>query len=213
MSMFFHIPLWQVVVVSIICGGLCYLAMVGALALCDRVEAFEDGPAPSHVPIVAIPIVFGVICGVVAARSAGLAQILMAAGLLVILAAAWASDARRGLVFDWFTIPALAVVVIACVVFNDYNPLIWAAIVAGPFAVAAALSKGRGMGWGDVKLVAIGAAVVGLQTGIVALVAACLLVSVVAFARGKRKEPISFAPYIAGCFSLALLFPQVGVPQ
>lgn len=198
--------------VAIVCAGFCYLSMVGSLALCERVEPLEGSPPPSHVPMLALPLMFGLVAGIVAARSAALPQIFMAAGLLCVLAAAWASDAKRGLVFDWFTIPAMLAVVISCVVFHNYNPLIWGATVALPFAVAAFASKGRGMGWGDVKLVAVGAAVVGLQTGVVALVVACLAVSVGAFVRGNRSEPISFAPYISACFALALIFPQPGVP-
>ena len=68
------------------------------------------------------------------------------------------------------------------------------------------LSKGRGLGWGDVKLVALGAAVLGLRTSVLAFSAACLLAVAIAVVRRRRHEPIAFAPYLAGSMTVALTF-------
>jgi prepilin signal peptidase PulO-like enzyme (type II secretory pathway) len=82
------------------------------------------------------------------------------------------------------------------------------AIVTIPFAIAAFASKGMGMGWGDVKLVALGAALLDIQTSILMYAAACMVACGIAFARRKRTEPIAFAPYLATAIAIGLIIPS-----
>ncbi len=84
--------------------------------------------------------------------------------------------------------------------------LIAAAVPFVPFALAAILSRGRGMGWGDAKLVALGGAVLGAQASLVAFALSCLAAGIVARLTGRRGTPVAFAPYlvIAACGALAI---------
>jgi prepilin signal peptidase PulO-like enzyme (type II secretory pathway) len=60
------------------------------------------------------------------------------------------------------------------------------------------------MGWGDVKLAALGGIALGLQPIIPFLASACLVAAAVAFFRRRKHEPIAFAPYLAGAIGVAL---------
>ena len=73
-----------------------------------------------------------------------------------------------------------------------------------PFAIAAFASRGRGMGWGDVKLVAFGGAVLGLETAVAAFCGACILAVLIAVWRKALKEPLPFAPYLAGSIAITM---------
>jgi leader peptidase (prepilin peptidase)/N-methyltransferase len=79
-----------------------------------------------------------------------------------------------------------------------------------PFAVAALASRGLGMGWGDVKLVALGGAVLGWEAAILAFGCACALAVIVALARKRRHEPLAFAPYLVAAIALPL---TAGLPS
>jgi prepilin signal peptidase PulO-like enzyme (type II secretory pathway) len=61
------------------------------------------------------------------------------------------------------------------------------------------------MGWGDVKLAALGGAVLGAGAALIAFAAACLVAVGVAWARGRGAEPIAFAPYLVASIGAALL--------
>jgi len=64
------------------------------------------------------------------------------------------------------------------------------------------------MGWGDVKLAALGGAVLGVQTAILAAAGACLIATFVNVLQKRDKaQPIAFAPYLSSAIALGLLFP------
>jgi prepilin signal peptidase PulO-like enzyme (type II secretory pathway) len=192
-------------------GGVAFAAAawLGALlarALCAGQAPFEDGP-----PAVAIRpwvVAFAGACvGVgVVAHHPSLIQLATIGFVVAALAAVTVSDFALGVIPDPFTLIPLAVLILAAAVQHNYGPLFSAVAVALPFAVAAWLSRGHGMGWGDVKLAALGGALLGPQEALLAF----MLASAVAFAASRfsapRGRPIAFAPYIAGGIGAMLVF-------
>jgi prepilin signal peptidase PulO-like enzyme (type II secretory pathway) len=143
-----------------------------------------------------------------AQQGASAPNLAIVAFIMCSLVACWYSDVRCGILPDYFTVLPLAFWLLASVAVKNYQPLFGAVIVFVPFALAALLSKGRGMGWGDVKLVTLGAAVLGLQTAALAFGGACLVAVFVAMIRRRRTEPIAFAPYLVSAIALGLTFPN-----
>jgi prepilin signal peptidase PulO-like enzyme (type II secretory pathway) len=181
-----------------------YLGAMLGTGAAQRIPRFSDAP-PSFTPPVAL-LVGG--CAVLGAYAATHLQdqmkILLVAVLCVVLVAIWVTDARRGVVPDAFTLAPLALLVLIFLVRGDWTMLAAAAIPIVPFVIAALLSRGRGMGWGDVKLVALGSVVLGWQLAILAFTAACFAAAVVSFVRGRKRGAIAFAPYLATAIGAAL---------
>jgi len=175
--------------------------------LCRSIVPFPDGPSPGRPPNGALIGGAGALGFSLAAHGIGLPSLGLCAVLTAALVGCWYSDVRCGIVPDVFTLAPLAVVLAMALIGGNPWPMVSAAVVFVPFALAAVASRGIGMGWGDVKLVALGAAVLGLQTSILSFAAACLLAVVVAMVRGRRSAPIAFAPYLAASIALALAIP------
>ena len=129
--------------------------------------------------------------------------------LMGVLVAIWCSDVRCGIVPDAFTLVPLAAVVVTAAVTQQWWVIASAAIVFVPFAGAALASRGRGMGWGDVKLVALGGAVLGYEAAILGFGLACAAAVLVALARRRGSEPIAFAPYLVAAIAIPLVFRGV----
>lgn len=172
--------------------------------LAERLPRLEDSPEPSEPPMAALVAACALIGALVVPHAASLAQIVVIAIVLVALCAIWITDARRGLVPDIFTLGPLALLIVGALWQHQPGLLISAAVPFVPFACAAAFSKGRGMGWGDAKLVALGGAVLGARVATLAFAAACLLAVAIAYARGRRSVPIAFAPYLASAIAVAM---------
>ena len=181
-----------------------YLGVVLGNAFAERITAPPDGPAPHGVPLPALLAAAAVIGAVVTMYAPAPSQILMTAIVCVALSAIWVTDAKRGIVPDIFTLGPLAIVLAVGVWQHEWRFFAAAAIPFVPFAFAAALSKGRGMGWGDVKLVALGGAVLGAELAVVACIVACLAAVLVNYSRGRRRGIIAFAPYLATSIAFAL---------
>ncbi|MHB8147625.1 MAG: prepilin peptidase [Vulcanimicrobiaceae bacterium] len=132
-----------------------------------------------------------------------------------LVASTW-TDLRLGLIVDRVTLPA-SVSVLALLIVGGHAI---ASIVgmAGASAVLLALhmvTRGRGMGLGDVKLAAVIGASLGLYRSVVALGCAFVLgaivgVVILSIRRARRGAQVAFAPYLAiGSIAAILL---VGSP-
>jgi leader peptidase (prepilin peptidase)/N-methyltransferase len=130
-------------------------------------------------------------------------------------------DWEQGLIFNKIVFPAIAAALLISVLFSislpdiEIVPFIGRAAIGGGiglvlFLLIVIVSRG-GMGWGDVKL----AALIGLATGFplvfIALLIAVILGGVVAVLLlalkiKKRKEAISFGPFLAVAAIVTLLW-------
>ncbi|MBV9439021.1 MAG: prepilin peptidase [Candidatus Eremiobacteraeota bacterium] len=196
--------------VRILVGALLFASaavagIVGAALLCARLRGFDDGPVPRKPPLVAL-IAGAALFGGVAVVHASPDRLALSALVAAAFVAIWYCDDARGLVPDPLTLGPLAVLIGVSLLRHDPRALVAALVLFVPFAAAAWLSKGRGMGWGDVKLAALVGAVLGASNGLLA----CALAAFAAFA-GTR-----FAPILAARPALAA-FPALpsdaGLPQ
>jgi prepilin signal peptidase PulO-like enzyme (type II secretory pathway) len=200
-------PLWVALVVPVVFGAAAFLGIQLSAWQCRDHVPFPDGPRPIDPPI-------GLLVGAAAAvglslgfRGIPIPQVALFGMLTTALAAGAYADLRYGLLPDAWTLGPLAVVIAVGLLERNFGPLFSALVVFVPFAVAALLSKGVGMGWGDVKLVALGGAALGLQAAVLACAAASFAAYAVAFARRRTKEPIAFGPYLAAGIALAVAVP------
>jgi prepilin signal peptidase PulO-like enzyme (type II secretory pathway) len=196
-------------IVATLLGGLFFTAagIVGALlgiTFADRLESLPGAPPPERAPIPLLVLACALIGAFVTVHAFSPPQLVVIAIVCLALVAIWIVDARRGIIPDVFTLGPLGIILLVAVWQHQWSFFISAAIPFVPFAVAAFLSKGRGMGWGDVKLVALGGAVLGAQWAIIAFAAACLAAVAVCYARGRRKGPIAFAPYLTAAIGAAI---------
>lgn len=170
----------------------------------DTIAPFDDGPAPGTPPLVAIIAGCATIGILTTLHAQAPAQLAFVAIVCAALAAAWCCDARTGVVPDLFTLAPLGMILTVALWTHEWWILVSTAIPILPFGVAALLSRGRGMGWGDVKLAALGGGVLGGQLALLAFALACGTAVTVARTRGKGRTPIAFAPYLAAAIGLAL---------
>ncbi len=168
-------------------------------------QRLGDGPPPHSPPIGVLVAACAIIGGVMVAHHVAPAQLVLSAVVCLALVACWCSDVQLGLVPDVFTLPPLVLVVLFAVWNREWWLIVGACASTAPFAAAAALTKGRGMGWGDVKLAALGGAVLGVQLSVLVFAAACVAAVIVSRIRGAEKsEPIAFAPYLAAAIGIAI---------
>ena len=71
-------------------------------------------------------------------------------------------------------------------------------------AIAALASRGRGMGWGDVKLAALGGALLGVADATLAYFVAAAVAYVIARRTAGVRRPIAFGPYLAASIAVTL---------
>lgn len=187
-----------------------YAAVLLADVLTRGIKPFEDGPRPSSGPPVwLLALGCSLLGAFTVSHAASSAQIGLVAIVCSALAAAWYSDSRCGIVPDVFTAGPLLVILGIAALRHEWSVFGAAFIPFAPFALAALLSRGRGMGWADVKLAALAGAVLGVQMALVALAIACIAAAAYTYTVDKRSRPIAFAPYIAGAIVAAM--PLVGM--
>ena len=182
--------------------------LVAAAAICARVEAFEDGPKSGTPPIVALIAGAALIGGIAGAHNADPGRLALVAVVTGAFVAAWYCDVARGVVPDLFSLGPMAVIAAVAFMWHDPRMIVSSLIVVVPFSIAAYLSRGRGMGWGDVKLAAVAGAMLGASNALLALALAAFAAAVGAkFRRDETAmQPLAFAPYMIGATALFTAF-------
>lgn len=129
---------------------------------------------------------------------------MIEAGLLAALAVCAWTDASSGYIYDVVLAVAAVLVGVQTILGGHVRESLEAAAVAFVLAFGAhGLSRGRGLGFGDVKLFALtGAALGSIPLAVEAfggsfVVGACVLVPAVALKRVDRHQKVAFAPFIA----------------
>jgi prepilin signal peptidase PulO-like enzyme (type II secretory pathway) len=181
-----------------------YLGALLGITFADRLQALPDGPPAQEAPIAILIGGCALIGAVVSTHVTSPPNILLIALICVALVAVYITDARRGIVPDIFTIGPLAIMLLIALWQHEWQLLVAVAVPFVPFAIAAVLSRGRGMGWGDVKLVALGGAILGARISILAFAGACIAAVAINYLRGNKRGPIAFAPYLASAIGLAI---------
>jgi prepilin signal peptidase PulO-like enzyme (type II secretory pathway) len=182
-----------------------WLGVLLAEALYADHVPFEDGPASIKVPQWSFAAAGGLLGAVTAWHGASTAQLVTLGFVTVALVACTATDFACGLVPDVFTLLPLGALLVWFGLHGNFSPAFSALVVAVPFAAVAAFTRGLGMGWGDVKLAALGGAVLGASGAVLAFVIACAAVFVASRVLGERTRPIAFAPYIVGGIGAVLM--------
>lgn len=185
-------------------GCAAFLGVELSRGICARIVPLDGAPPLGNPPTVVLVAAGTLIGAALVARGAQPAQLVAAAIVVLALAACWSSDSLRGLVPDAFTLGPLAVLLLISVARKDWLVPISAGIAFVPFATAALFTHGRGMGWGDAKLVALAGAALGAPLAILAMIVACVAAVAGYRIKGMKSGPIAFAPYLAATVGLAL---------
>jgi prepilin signal peptidase PulO-like enzyme (type II secretory pathway) len=183
-----------------------FIGVQTSRALCAGVQTDDAGPASATPPYVVLVLAGAVLGGLLVAVGATPLQLGIAAIVAFALVACWCSDALCGIVPDAFTLAPLAALLLFSFAQRDWWIVLSAAIAFAPFAAAAIVTRGSGMGWGDVKLVALCGAALGAPLVVFAMAAACAAAVVGHLIGRGGSRPIAFAPYIAAATALALPF-------
>jgi prepilin signal peptidase PulO-like enzyme (type II secretory pathway) len=181
-----------------------YAGAIVGLTLVERIDPLDGAPESGRPPVAILIAVCAIIGAIVTTHDVLQLQFLLIAIICAALVAIWVADVKRGIVPDALTLGPLALLALIAVWQHQWAFFISVGAPFIPFAVAATLSRGRGMGWGDVKLVALGGAVLGAQAAFLAFALACIAAVIVSFALGRRTGPIAFAPYLAAAIGLAI---------
>jgi prepilin signal peptidase PulO-like enzyme (type II secretory pathway) len=206
------VPVYVWLGAALVFGCSAFLAMRLAAFVYGDDAPLEGGPAPTNVPAAAMIAGSAIVGAIAALHGTTLAGLAIVEIVVFALCAAIWTDVTRGFIGDWFTLPPLALVVAIAAFNHTFGPMLLSlAVVTVPFAIAALASKGIGMGWGDVKLVALGAALLDIQTSILMYAVACMVACAIAFARRKRTEPIAFAPYLASAIAIGMILPTAHI--
>lgn len=193
-----------IAVAAIFFGSIAVVAMQISRSYCANILPADDGPQPGTPPYAPIALGCAAVGGLLFAGGATPLQLGIAAIVEFALVACWCSDMICGLVPDLFTLTPLAALLFFSVAQRNWGMVISAIIAFAPFAAAALVSRGYGMGWGDAKLVALCGAALGAPLAVFTLALACAAAVVVHRLAGPARKPIAFAPYIAAATGIAL---------
>jgi leader peptidase (prepilin peptidase)/N-methyltransferase len=173
-------------------------------------EPIPDGPAAAEPPVVALVIAAAIAGGICAFRGMPPSALGIVAASCALMAAIWCVDVTRGIVPDALTLVPLIALVIAGFLTGRWYVAVVAAIPAAPFAFMAWRTKGIGMGWGDVKLAALGGALLGMKDAMLAFALVSVVAIVIAKFQRREKRPVAFAPYLASAIILPLVLRTGG---
>jgi prepilin signal peptidase PulO-like enzyme (type II secretory pathway) len=185
-------------------AGSSALGSYTARLVCAGVEPLPDGPPSGNPRVLYVVGACALLGGISAAR--GLPPLMLAIFCLVcgVLAAIWYADIVCGIVPDLFSLLPLATIAAAAGFAGRWDVLLSAAIPMIPFAIVAAMTRGRGMGWGDTKLAGLGGALLGMQDAVLSFGVASVVAIVISRFRADRTRPIAFGPYLVAGIALPL---------
>jgi leader peptidase (prepilin peptidase)/N-methyltransferase len=195
---------------ALLFGAAGWLGTLLADAFYGAIVRESDGPPARAVPVsvfVAAPACIGAVVALQDAPPARMALLVMA---VLALSAGAATDMRAGIIPDLFTLGPLVITLAVAVLQRDGGPL-WGMLLAFvPFALLAVFSRGRGMGWGDVKLAALGGALIGMAGITLAVALASVAAYVASLVNRRPRQPIAFGPYLAAAIVAAF---ALGTPR
>jgi prepilin signal peptidase PulO-like enzyme (type II secretory pathway) len=165
--------------------------------LCAGRVPHDDGPLPIAYARWPFALVAACIGAALAVRGEPPARLAILMLVVSALAGCTAADFACGMLPDVLTLGPLAIVIGLGAAARDWAPAAGAAFIFVPYAAAALLSRGRGMGWGDAKLAALGGALLGALDATLACTFAAVAAFVVARRTGGTRRPIAFGPYLA----------------
>jgi prepilin signal peptidase PulO-like enzyme (type II secretory pathway) len=190
-------------------AGLGAAGVYTARYVCAGQTPLADGPPPGHVParlLIGANALLGAFAAMRGLPWQGLAIVGLACGVLT---AVWVADVEQGIIPDAFTLAPLGALLLAAALSGHWYVAIVAIVPALPFAVLAWRSRGIGLGWGDVKLAALGGPLIGIQGALIFFALGCTAAVIVARVRGISGRPVAFGPYLATAIALPLaLLPQ-----
>lgn len=181
-----------------------YAGALAALTYWAAVPHLDGSPQPQSPPVTILVCAAGIIGAVCAVHGAPTGTLAIVGAMVAVLTAIWCVDITRGIVPDALTLVPLAALVVAGLLTGRWYVVLAAAVPAIPFAIMAWRTKGLGLGWGDVKLVALGGALLGMQTAILAFALAAVGAILVARIRRQTTEPLAFGPYLVTAIALPL---------
>jgi leader peptidase (prepilin peptidase) / N-methyltransferase len=129
-------------------------------------------------------------------------QQFVRAGACAALCGAALIDARTGFLPDRIILPASAVAMAVAAATGYWQAAALGVLALGaPMAALVLTSRGRLLGWGDVKALALIGASLGPERGVLSLAAACLGGASLAFVRFAfrkcSRRAVPFGPYLA----------------
>jgi hypothetical protein len=193
-----------IIAAALFFGSIAFIAVQASRYACNGVLPAPDGPPPSTPPDAVLIVAAAVLGGLVVALGATTTQIAIAALVVFALVACWCSDMLCGILPDVFTLAPLGLLLVFALTQRNWGLIFSAFVVFVPFAGAAAISRGYGMGWGDAKLVAIAGAALGAPLAVFALFFGCAAAVIGHRIVGWPQRPMAFAPYIAAATGIAI---------
>jgi prepilin signal peptidase PulO-like enzyme (type II secretory pathway) len=171
--------------------------------------AHPDGPARGSVPPLLLIVACATLGGTAGSRGVSISALEIIALVCGLLSAIWVADVTVGIIPDVFTLVPLGAVFVASMMIGHWEMLIASLVPAIPFAALAWRSHGKGLGWGDVKLAALGGPLIGMQAALLSFALGSLIAVLVCRISGKKGQPVAFGPYLAAAIAvpLALLTP------
>lgn len=197
-------------IVVFLCGLATALVTWIAVNGAARAEKIDPGRVPFAI------LIFAAAVGTMAARGQATADDLSLAATIAGVTSCAIGDARTGYLFDRATI-GLSFVLIGLAASNGHvlSALSSGAIVAAPLAVLFVLTRGAGIGFGDVKLavpIGIGLGSVGGLSALGIAFVSGAVIGIVLLARGRsRSNVFRFGPFLAVGTAASALTPIAAV--